>query len=190
MGFRIEDGKGLGRFASVDSNLRLEVSSVTTPIISSRSQTGDSFSILGHHTIQASATTENLAFIQNGNADKNIYIQTVTYAVQITGVIELILAFGATRTSGGTVKTPVQLNRGSAKASGLLAWDNSSNNLVLGTTLAEDFSYIRLGLSSSAYFTSEGSVVLGPGDALYARVIGTAGDKVTAGSFFYEVREE
>jgi hypothetical protein len=190
MGFRIEDGLGRGKFASVDHENHLEVASVVLPKIASVSHEGAAFSIIGRHTFQVTDTVENIAFVQNNNANKHVHLSSVTIAVKTSTGVLFTLSFGPTRTSGGTVKTPVQLNRGKAAASGVAVYDNSSNNLVLGVTALEDFSEARLGMTSSAQLQGQDAVILGPGDTLCARGSGTAGDLITAHAFMYELELE
>ena len=190
MGFSIEDGKGRGRYASVDIDNHLEVASITLPRIASISRSGSAFAMLGRHTIQSTDTVENFAFVQNGNSNKSVHISSVTIAVKTSTGVLFTLSFGPTRTSGGTAKIPVQLNRGRAAASGVVVYDNSSNDLVLGVTSLEDFSEARLGMTASAQLQGQDAVILGPGDTLCARGAGTAGDMVTAHAFLYEISED
>lgn len=189
MGFRLEDGKGRGRFASVDHDNRMEVASITLPMIASQARIGNAFALLGRHTIQSTAATENVAFIRNDNTAAYVHMQTLTYAVAATAELLLTVGFESSRTSGGLSVSPVQLFRGSAKESGIVAWDNSSNDLVAGVTSLENFSEVRMASIYTAHFESTGSVILGPGDTLLVRAVGTAGDKITVGSFLYEFTE-
>ena len=190
MGFRIEDGLGRGKFASVDSENHLEVASVVLPKIASVSHDGAAFSIIGRHTFQVTDTVENIAFVQNNNSNKHVHLSSVTIAVKTSTGVLFTLSFGPTRTSGGTLKTPVQLNRGKAASSGVTVYDNSANSLVLGVTALEDFSEARLGMTMSAQLQGQDAVILGPGDTLCARGSGTAGDLITAHAFMYELELE
>jgi hypothetical protein len=190
MGFRIEDGLGRGKFASVNAENHLEVASVTLPKIASVSHDGQAFSIIGRHTFQSTGATENIAFVQNNNSNKHVHLSSVTIAVKTSTGVLFTLSFGPTRTSGGTLKTPVQLNRGKAAASGVVVYDNSANNLVLGVTALEDFSEARFGMTMSAQLQGQDAVILGPGDTLCARGSGTAGDLITAHAFMYELELE
>ena len=190
MGFRIEDGKGRGKFAAVDSDNHLEVASITLPKIAAVSHDGGAFAMIGRHTIQVTDTVENFAYVLNNNSNKHVHIQSVTIAVKTSTGVLFTLSFGPTRTSGGTLKTPVQLNRGRATQSGVIVYDNSANNLVLGVTALEDFSEARFGMTMTAQLNGADAVILGPGDTLCARGTGTAGDIVTAHAFMYEVETD
>jgi len=190
MGFRIEDGRGRGNFASVDRDKHLEVASIVLPKISSISKDGGAFSLIARHTFQVTDTVENIAFVQNANSDKQVHISSVTFAVKVTSYVIATLSFNPSRTGGGTAKIPVQLNRSRAAASGVVVYDNSSNDLVLGVTAIEDFSEARFGITSSAQLNGQDAVILGPGDTLCLRGSGTAGDLITASAFMYEVSNE
>ena len=189
MSLRIEDGKGRGKYASVDHDNRLEVAAITLPLITSQAHEGRAFALLGRHTIESTGATENVAFIQNSNTNAHVHMQTLTYAVNATAEILLNVGFEASRTSGGTAITAVQLFRGSAREAGIVAHDNSSDDLVCGIASLEDFSEIRMASISTAHFESTGVVILGPGDTLLIRAKGTVGDQVTVGSFLYEYEE-
>ena len=185
MDFRIEDGKGTGKFAAVSTRNRLNVAAVTTPIISDAAFDGDAYSLVGSHTLQASATDENVFFLKNDNADKLVYLQSLRFAAQTVGVIGKSV-FGATYTSGGSAKTSVQLNRSSAKNSGVTAYDNSTNNLVLNVTQALEFARFRVGTTMTFFAQSDGAIILGPGDTWAIRAQGTAGDIIDVSTFFFE----
>jgi hypothetical protein len=185
MGFRIEDGKGTGKFAAVSARNRLNVSAVTTPIVSDASFDGDAYSLVGSHTLQASDTDENVFFLKNDNADKLVYLQSLRFATETVGVIGKSV-FGTTRTSGGSAKTAVQLNRSSAKSSSVTAYDNSTNNLVLDVTQALEFARFRVGTTMTFFAQSDGAIILGPGDTWAIRAQGTAGDIIDISTFFFE----
>ena len=189
MGFRIEDGKGRGRFAAVDHENRLEVSAVTLPLAADRAHEGNAFSIMGEHTLQASATEENVLHFQNGNADKHVHFFSTVLAVETSNTMTVRKYFSATRTSGGTSKIPVQLNRGSAAESGVVAYDNSSNNLVLGTTSQVQYCTTRFGSTFTRQLSHADSIILGPGDTFHVTVEGNSGAKITATIFIYESGE-
>lgn len=186
MGFRIEDGTGKGKFAAVSVTNRLNVDAVTTPVISDAAFNGDAYSIVGSHTLQSSDTDENVIYIKNQNADKLLYLQSIRFATKTsTGVLGKNV-FGTTRTSGGTLKTPVQLNRGSAKLSGAVAYDNSTNNLVLVTTQMVEFARFRVGMTATFLAQSDGAIILGPADTWSVIAQGAAGNIIDVSIFCFE----
>jgi len=189
MGFRVEDGKGRGYYASVDHDNRLEVASITLPLAADRSHEGLSFSLVGEHTLQASATEESVMYFRNGNSDKHMHLFSSTMCVEASNALTIRKYFESTYTSGGTSKTPVQLNRGSAKESGIVVYDNSSNNLVLGTTSQVKFFTARFGTTGTFQFGLSDAVILGPGDTIRITAEGTSGAKVSATMFIYETSD-
>lgn len=190
MGFRIEDGTGNGNYAKVDKDKHLAVAAVALPKIASVSHDGSAFAVLVRHTIQSTGVIENVGYLQNGNANVHVHIQSVTIAVQTATGMLVTLSFGPTFTSGGTSNPPTQLNRGRAKQSGVIVLDNTSNDLVLGVGSLEDFTEARFGMPITAQLDGADAVILGPGDTLCMRVTGTAGDLITASAFLYEAVTE
>jgi hypothetical protein len=187
MGFRIEDGKGRGKFASVNERNLLNVAAVTTPIISNASKLGDAYSVFGEHTIQAADTDENVLFLRNDKSNVDVYLQSLRLSCKTSTGVIVKNYFNTTYTSGGTTRTSVQLNRGSAKTSGMFCRDNASNNLVVTTTTLEEFTRFRMGLTTTILAISEGALILGPGDGYLTRCQGAIGDIVNENIFFFEV---
>lgn len=187
MSFRIEDGTGHGHFARVNEANRLEVASITLPVIADVAHAGGAFSVVGRHTIQADSTEENLLYIQNNNPIKHIHLHSIRLAAKVTAAgLVAISYFDPVRVSGGVAKESVQLNRQRAHAADVNMYDNSSNNLSLTLTAAKEFAEFRVGTSGTAFFASEGALILGPGDTWCMTVEGTDGDSVTASLFFFE----
>lgn len=188
--FRIEDGKGRGRFASVSMENLLEVSSITTPIVASASKKGDAFGLVGEHTIQVTDTEENVAYIRNGNSSKYVYFTGVTLAVDASAKMQVSGYFNVSRTSGGLSIVPAQLNQGSAKESGVQFYDNSTNDLVLVTTAQKRYWTALFSTIQTASFPIENAIILGPGDTIRVTVKGTATDMVYMIAFVYECNPE
>jgi len=190
MGFRIEDGTGRGRTAKVNELNRLEVSAVTLTEISDIARSGGAFSVVARHTIQADSTEENLLYIKNNNDAKCIHLHSIRLAAKVTAAGLLVISyFDPVRVSGGTEKEAVQLNRQKAKAADADLYDNSSNDLSLTLTAAKEFAEFRLGATGTAFFESDGALVLGPGDTFGMTAEGIDGDLVTASIFFFEAEE-
>ena len=185
MGFRIEDGYGSGRFAKVDSAHRIEVAATSIPIIADAARNGYAFSIVGHRTL-ASSNEENVLILRNDNPSLDVHLQSIRMSVKTSTDVELKFYFGATYTSGGTAITPVQLNRGSARSSGVIGYENSGTALVVGTTAAEEFSNQRVATTGSTFLTSEGAIILGPGDTYLMTGKGASGDLIEGVIFMFE----
>jgi len=189
MGFRIEDGTGQGRYARVDSDNRLEVAALTLPLIAERSHNGDAYSVVGEHTIQSTGTEEHVLHIQNNNSNKHVHFSNITISAETSTLLDVEFMVATTYTSGGTAKTPVQLNRGSAKLSGLVAYDNSSNDLVIADSLEEKFCGAKFGSTMTVQMSGGDAVILGPGDSMLVQAYGTSGDVVGISAFVYETLE-
>lgn len=186
MGFGIQDGTGSGRMARIDEKNRLEVISVSVPIITQAAHDGDAYAIRGSHTIEVTDTEENVLHVTNDNPAAYLYIHNLHFSIKTsTGVVGKSY-FGATRTSGGTVKTAINMNRGVAKEALLTAYDNSSDDLVLSVDSDLEFELLRGSTTQTVCARSGGSIILGPGDAFAFRAIGTAGDIVELSVFVFE----
>jgi hypothetical protein len=186
MGFRIEDGSGNGYFVKVDRNRRLTVAATTLPIVADATQEGRAYSLVGSRTL-ASGSEETVLQFKNDNSQLDVHLQTIRVAVK-TGAagVKVISYFDVTRTSGGVLKTPVQLNRKSARLSGITCYDNSDGTLVVGTSNAQAFATFRVTGIMTLIANSDGALQLGPGDTYSVRVIGTAADIVDVTIFAYE----
>lgn len=190
MGFRIEDGKGRGNFVSVDGDNHLEVAAISLSKISSVADKGGAFGVMGRHTFQSTGATENILLVQNSNANKHVHIRSFIFGVETSTDVLATASFAATRTSGGTSKKPTQLNRGRADTSGIVVYDNSSNDLVLGVSLLEDFLETRFAAIETVQLDIADVVIIGPGNTVCFRGAGTAGDLITISAFVYEVGVE
>ena len=191
MGMLIEDGKGRGRMAAVNDDNRLEVASVVIPIINNSAGNGDTYTLLGNHTVQSADTEENVIYLLNSNTSMHIHVQSFNYAVFSTEAVWLRTYFAVTRTSGGTARSPTQLNRGSAKQAGITSYDNSSNDLVLVTTNQVQFTEVVIPGINTLSVCYDGAILMGPGDSLRVTAEGgDVGDKVTVGLLFYECSGE
>lgn len=190
MSIKLEDGGGNGRFATVNASKQLDVAATTVPIIADASHDGYAFSIVGRRTL-ASSNEENVLFVRNDNTQLDVHIADIRFSVNSAAAgVEGILYFDATYTSGGTAKTPVQLNRGSARVSGVKAYDGSGSALVLGTTSEEEFHICRLSGVKSELMKSDDAIILGPGDSLHITAKGTSADTVAVTVVCFEKLHE
>lgn len=186
-GFRIEDGGGNGREALVNADKRLETYSITLPNIQSASDEGNAYSIIGRRTL-ASSSAENVLWFQNNNTNKHVHVETLFLAAKTTNGVLFSTYFNGAYTSGGTAKTPVQLNRSSAKTASVTAYENSGTTLVVSTASLVEFFTTRIGTTDGWSYNSQGAFILGPGDNFLLRATGTSGDLIEATVLLFEMQ--
>jgi hypothetical protein len=191
MAFRIEDGKGSGRFAGVDDENRLEVAATQRSIISGKSEVGDAYVFYTKKTILTGSTNEQLFHIKNSGAERNAHIDSITFST--TGnTMKFELFFDTSHNSGGFDLTALNLNRSSGKTSDVTGHDNRNDDLSVNVDSTLEFADVRLAASGSATFTLtfNDAFILGPGDEFSCQVEGSeAGGKARAEIRFYEETE-
>ena len=158
---------------------------VTDSQLGHRSHLGDAYNVFGIHTHQTAATTENVGFFTNAGAN-TIYLTSMVLQSNAPEVYWWILR-NPTYTSGGLVRTPQNLNFGSANTSTMVTVDNSPNNLLLaGGAIAGV--WLTQNTSNSQDTEELSGYILTPGDTAAIQCLSsTAGPLHVYGLYFYEV---
>lgn len=158
---RIEDGKGKNGDMSVSATQRGNVSAKTAPraFYSSRDD-GLSYSAI-YDSITATAG-DYVAYLKNTSVTRNIYIGDLT-----AGGVEAIKWKGwvctGTAASGETV-TPTKMNISKAIPADAAAM--AGNTSITGLTIGSQFTNFRSGALETWEELFDGTLVLGPGDAI------------------------
>jgi hypothetical protein len=152
----IEDGKGKGNFAQVDSSGKLQTDAVTqTAEHASNHEQGKAYQWVFEQT----PTAANDCFLYMKNSDDDdLVIEGVTLRVPTNEQIQFKIGDSGT-TSGGTSAIPVNLNTLSGReAEGTFEAGNDITGISGGST----FDKLWVGASdTSAHFNFEQDVILG-----------------------------
>ena len=188
MGMQIQDGKGTQRLAEVDSEFKLMTRSVTSTELGHASIDEEvAFTAYLRHAFVAADTNENVAHIQN-HGTGNIVIDQITFSTNTATSMKIELFFIGDLTSGGTERTPLNLNRGSKVTSDLHAHYNDGSSLLFTTTAANEFLDIRLSSGQNTFtFDFKDALILAPDEGIaFVGEAGAIGDKVRLNVYYYE----
>lgn len=178
----IKDGTGQGFLALVNGLNRLGVDAVTTSDGSEATDLGFGFMVDGTTSI---TQTEKTVMIIVNTGINTYELGRVLLSVQnqqppsttSSTITTLKLYVGTATATGGTVKTPVNINTGSLNAAQLAV--NTNNPTVTGTD--SEIKQMYFLLDDSQFFDFEGSIILQPTGSF--RVTCTGGAGITSGTF-------
>lgn len=151
------------------------------------------------HTIQAGATSEWVGFLQNDDTRDFVISQILLSAGDVSGGTqtfkwELFFAVSSDYTSGGNAVTPLNTNRKSGNSASITAYNNDSNDLVLGAGVSADLEWLdqRSGSGGgSVQIDCKDAIVLGTNDALAVKCEGSGtGGKIRATIWGYYAEED
>ena len=173
MSIQIQDGKGRGFSAGVTPDNQLTVQSENHPHQHHESAVNGqvyqaSYIMTG---LSASATT-NVLHIKNNSSVRSLCVTFIRLSNILAGTLPAAAAnfeigFGQTYTSGGTLVTPVQVNRGSGNVADATVY---GNNPTLGGTFERlDYHTIKASGDDHVY-NKEGSVILSQNKTMTIRV--------------------
>lgn len=178
---KIEDGKGKNGDMSVSSTQRGNVSAKTAPraMFSARD---DGLSFSSVYTFTAAAG-EHVAYLKNTSSTRNLFIGDISF-----GAVETVLWKGffvtGTAAAGETV-TPTPTNR--SKSIPAEASCMAGNTAITGLTTDGIFTARRTPVNDTGEEAFDGTVVLGPGDAVVIEYdTGTGGIGEVDIHFHYE----
>jgi len=183
MGTFLVDGKGKGNKAEVSAHNQLEVNASNRSMmayISKESQ--KAYSIYGRRNFAAASTDEGILYFEY-TGDDNFYIDSVI----VTGngsnsKIELFT--DSVYVSGGTVVTPINMNRASGLVLSATAYTGATDLSV--TKGSNEIVDVRFGIDS-ATIKFDTSLILGRGNNIYILgEVSTIGDKIRAMILGYE----
>ena len=173
MAIILQDGKGRGFSAAVTSENQLFVQSENHPHQHHESAVSGQVYQAGYVMtgLSASATT-NILHIKNNSATRNLCVTYIRLSNILAGTLPAAsanfeLGFGMTYASGGSVVTPVQVNRGSGNVADTLVYGN--NPTLTGTFERLDYKTIKAS-GDEATYNKEGSVILTQGKTLTIRI--------------------
>lgn len=191
----IEDGKGTGTQARVDSNNRLHVaakSSSLQHIISEEDEAA--YQVIG--TATAAAATVVLLHITNNDPINNMVftyarLQNVTLAggTAVPNVNNYFsISLGRTYASGGAAVVPVNVHGGSSNAASVTVYQ--TNPTLAGTALEIDRWYPTKDGDTERY-VKEGSVIIPAGQTIEISYTGdhTSGLLYSRASFYMESQD-
>ncbi len=181
---QLEDGKGSGRKAGVNSTNRLDVSAKTEDRIFYNSRDKEkSFSVYGRRNFAAGGTDENILSLTYTGNDK-LFIKDIMFSTNSANA-KIEIYFDASSISGGATIIPLNINRGAALLSETTCLHGG--NLLTGTvTSANEFFDVRLNKSSflrdfhSALILSRNSNIFILGE------VENSGEKIRVMVYFYE----
>lgn len=182
MGLMIEDGKGTGKLAAVDSENRLSVKAVTEDEFLSAIEDGDGYSWTNATYDYAAADT--ILLVRNDSSNMNLIIREFAMSSD-TATYATVHCPTATFVGAGTVVTGVNLNRVSGKVAPASAWSNETGN-VQGAVIRRP----SLAVANTDYEVhfAEGGVVLGNGQSIGVDYITNgAACRATIYGYFEEV---
>lgn len=182
----IKDGYGIsGKVAGVTNDGELLVASTGRSIISFKSlKKQEAFSVYMTHTIEVTDTLEPVFYFE---VDEDIKIvgSKIIYSSDSSSInFEGFVA--ATWTSGGTDKTPINLNLGSTKSLSVIVKDNSSDDLVIGAITRKIFECRVSSGSPTCSYNLDDALILPNGTTFAVLVKGTVGDVATAVFYYYK----
>lgn len=173
----IDDGKGKGFVAGIDSNNRLLVTSVTSPLSSNISF------LKGNNFVWNSsyAATANDYVFYLMNTDQSQYLRINRFIVSATGATSWTAIRVTGGTPGGTAITGLNTNFSSGKVASVTSLGNAAiTGSPTGTTILK----VRTGADSTLALTIDGSVILPVNTAIAIQVGASVTVNVTVSGWF------
>ncbi len=180
----IEDGKGTGKKAGVNSINRLNISSKTENRIFYISRDNKkAFSVYGKRNFTAGSTNENILYLKY-IGDNTLFIKDMMFSSN-SSAAKIEVYFAPVGVSGGTSIVPLNMNRGSVLESETTCL-HGETDLTATVVDAKEFYDVRLN-NSSFHFDFHGAVMLPKNSSiLVLGEVATAGDKIRTMIYFYE----
>jgi hypothetical protein len=157
---KIEDGKGKNGDASVSSVQRLNVSAKNAPrAMYAGRDFGLSYSAVYHAT---AAAGEYVAYLKNTSSTRNMFVGDMT----IGGVNSILwkMFFVAGTAASGELITPTPMNKSKNIPAEAIAM--AGDTAITALTADGEFSAIRSPAADSIEENFDGTLILGPGDAI------------------------
>ena len=167
MSIEIEDGTGDGYRVKVDKCHRMETKSVAFSE-SAQVSREDGLTFLWTSSYSAS-TGDEVIYIKNTSATKNLIIDKATVNSVLTGLFELNEVSG---TAAGTVDTGANANRTSSNAAEASSFGNAA---VTGLTPGVRIDMARVPAAGRATMELNDVLILGLGDAVAITYTGSTG---------------
>jgi len=188
MGLIISDGEGGGTSAGVNKENQLLVLAVDHTQRHHLSRVfGDAYQIIGEFAAVNNATHTVLHVINNTTAKFFVVDSIRVQTAGLTGgtappdpATFFEVGFGRTVASGGSIVTPVNLNRSSGQAADITVVDN--NPTMAGTFIASDKWYVS-GDGQEHFYDKEEAIIVGIGKTMEIRVT----TDNTAGSVYAKI---
>lgn len=161
MGFQIEDGRGTGKIAKVNTQNRLDVSSQTDPRIFYASRdNGLAFTV---NSVDADSDPgDYVLYLKNTSTTKNLYVSDLHAGAGASALWKL---FFVTGTGAGTTVTAGNLNGQSGLASESISFgDAAVTGLTITSTALLKVRRSPAGAHANMIFND--SLILGPQDAI------------------------
>lgn len=187
----LKDGKGRGYTAGINIHNRLLVDAVTRQEISFVSQEhGSAFAAYGKRDFVA-ADTDEAIFSMVYTGDTRLVIDRIIFSTN-SAMATIEMYAEHTRTSGGTLRTPVNLNRSDGRTSETTVYigiSGSGGELTLDYEDDNEILDLKLTSNGLPTYTHDfhNSLVLGKNDnvAIVGKV-SSIGDKIRASVFYFE----
>jgi len=157
---KIEDGKGKNGDMSVSTTQRGNVSAKIAPrAMYSARDDGLSFSVIYHMT---AAAGEHVAYLKNTSSTRNMFIGDVSFG-GVPSILWKMFFCTGTAAAGETV-TPTPTNKSKAIPAEAIAM--AGDTAITGLSVDGQFSALRSPANDTSEEAFDGTVILGPGDAI------------------------
>ena len=157
---KIEDGKGKNGDMSVSTTQRGNVSAKTAPrAMYSARDDGLSYSAIFEGT---GAAGDHVAYLKNSSSTRNLFVGDISQGGAEAVLWKLWFCTGTA--AAGEVVTPTPTNRSKNIPAEAVAM--AGDTAITGLTTDTQFSVRRSAAASEAEENFDGTVILGPGDAI------------------------
>lgn len=178
MSFYIEDGKGSGKKAEVDSHGRLFTRANIIGHMSHHSTYHKNAFSIECETTLADSNWAHVAHLKNEYSDKDLEIYW--FKLNADTNMEMALCTGTTYTSGGTEVTPVNLNIESGLVSSVSVYEGgASDNMVVDTTSEVIIEPFFIGAYNPYIFSFDGGIVIPPKKSICVKAKGSAANRLS-----------
>jgi len=177
----IDDGGGKNGKATVSTTQRLDVSArvASRPLYAARDG-GLSFSAIYHGT---AAAGDYVAYLKNTSSSKNLFIGDISIGAVETVLWKMFFVTGTAAAGESVTPTPTNRSKSIPAEATAMAGDTA----ITGLTADGEFSTIRSAATNNAEERFDGSLILGPGDAIAVEYdTGTTGIFEVDINFHYE----
>ncbi len=166
---KIEDGKGNNGDASVSSVQRLNVSAKTAPRETYAARDfGQAFSAIYTFT---SAAGEHVAYLKNTSSTRNLFVGDISFGGVVTTLWKGFFCTGTAAAGEVVTATPMNKSKSIPAECSAMAGDTA----ITGLTADGIFTIRRTAANDTGEENFEGTLILGPGDAIVIESDTTAG---------------